>query len=100
MCVTKKLRETASSAWTCVKRNGSKLASKGAACALVLGSCAYGVSAMAQETTASGWPTASSVLGDMKNSLGPWLETALEIAALVFVLKLGWSKARSFLFRS
>ncbi len=98
MNVTKKLRETASSAWTCVKRNGSKLASKGSACALVVGSCAYGVSAMAQES--STWPTSESVLGGLQDSLGPWLEMALEIAVLVFVLKLGWTKARSFLFRS
>jgi len=98
MNVTKKLRETASSAWTCVKRNGSKLVSKGAACAAVVGSCAYGVSAMAQESSA--WPTSQSVLGGLQDSLGPWLEMALEIAVLVFVLKLGWTKARSFLFRS
>ncbi len=100
MNVTKKLRGTASSAWTFVKRNGSKLVSKVAVCAAVVGSCAYGVSAMAQESTTSTWPTSESVLGGLKGSLGPWLTMALEIAVLVFVLKLGWTKARSFLFRS
>ena len=100
MNVTKKLRETASSAWTCVKRNGSKLASKGAACAAVVGSCAYGVSAMAEESTASGWPTADSVLSNLQSSLGPWVTMALTVAVSVFVLKLGYGYAKQFLNRS
>ncbi len=98
MNVTKKLRETASSALTCVKRNGSKLASKGAACALVVGSCAYGVSAMAQET--AGWPTADTVLSGLQDKLGPWVTVALTIGGTVLALKLGWGYARSFLHRT
>ena len=99
MNVTKKLRGTASSAWTCVKRNGSKLASKGAACALVLGSCAYGVTAMAEETT-TGWPTADTVLSGLQDKLGPWVTVALTIGGTVLALKLGWGYARSFLHRT
>lgn len=99
MYVTKKLRETASSAWTCVKRNGSKLASKGSAYALVLGSCAYGVSAMAEET-ASGWPTADTVLSGLQEELGPWVTVALTVGGTVLALKLGWGYARSFLHRT
>ena len=100
MKVTKKFRETASSAWTYVKRNGSKLASKGSACALAVGSCAYGVSAMAQESTTTNWPTADSVLGNLQSSLGPWIEMGLLIAGSVLVLKLGYGYAKQFLFRS
>lgn len=99
MNVTKKLRETVSSAWTCVKRNGSKLASKGAACALVVGSCAYGVTAMAEETT-TGWPTADTVLSGLQDKLGPWVTVALTIGGTVLALKLGWGYARSFLHRT
>ncbi|MBQ2788582.1 MAG: hypothetical protein IJE97_03025 [Thermoguttaceae bacterium] len=99
MNVTKKLRETAFSAWTCVKRNGSKFASKGAACAAVVGSCAYGVSAMAQETT-TGWPTADTVLSGLQDKLGPWVTVALTIGGTVLALKLGWGYARSFLHRT
>ena len=99
MNVTKKLRETASSAWTCVKRNGSKLASKGAACAAVVGSCAYGVTAMAEETT-TGWPTADTVLSGLQDKLGPWVTVALTIGGTVLALKLGWGYARSFLHRT
>ena len=98
MNVTKKLRETASSAWTCVKRNGSKLVAKGSACALVLGSCAYGVSAMAEEAT--GWPTADTVLSGLQDKLGPWVTVALTIGGTVLALKLGWGYARSFLHRT
>lgn len=99
MNVTKKLRETASSAWTCVKRNGSKLVSKGAACAAVVGSCAYGVTAMAEET-ATGWPTADTVLSGLQDKLGPWVTVALTIGGTVLALKLGWGYARSFLHRT
>ena len=98
MFITKKLRETASSAWTCVKRNGSKLASKGAACAAVVGSCAYGVTAMAEEAT--GWPTADTVLSGLQDKLGPWVTVALTIGGTVLALKRGWGYARSFLHRT
>ena len=95
MNVTKKLRETASSAWTSVKRNGSKLVSKGAACAAVVGSCAYGVSAMAQDTET--WPTADTVLNGLKGELGPWVTMAITVGVSVFVLKLGYVYAKQFL---
>lgn len=99
MCVMKKFRETASSAWTYVKRNGSKLVAKGSACALALGTCAYGVSAMAEEA-ASGWPTADTVLSGLQDKLGPWVTVALTLGGTVLALKLGWGYARSFLHRT
>ena len=97
---TKQLRKNALNALTYAKRNGAKLASKGAACALVVGSCAYGVSAMAEESSTTNWPTADSVLGNLQSSLGPWIEMGLLIAGSVLVLKLGYGYAKQFLFRS
>ena len=75
-----------------------KIASKGSACALALGTCAYGAAAMAEDAT--GWPTSETVLNGLQSKLGPWIEMALTIAVSVFVLKLGYGYAKQFLNRS